>query len=108
LSGWGKEELEYLSSLGEGHFLVQFCENFQVEGRRRVGSGDLHHLVYGFGRDEEQDLSGRGDDGSLFGNIVGLTLESELGKMVDLRERGRGVNWTPRVQFHHSGPGKLP
>jgi hypothetical protein len=57
LSRWGKEELEYLSSLGEGHFLVQFSENFQVEGGRRVGSGNLHHLVYGFGRDEEQDLS---------------------------------------------------
>ena len=90
MSGWGKEKLEYLSSLGEGHFLVQFHENFQVEGRHRVGLRDLHHLVYGFGSDEEQDLSGRGDDDSLFRNIVGLTLESELGKMLDLREKVEG------------------
>jgi hypothetical protein len=47
----------------------------------------LHHLVYGFGRDEEQDLSRQGDDGSLFGDIMGLTLESKLGEMVDLREK---------------------
>jgi hypothetical protein len=90
LSGWGKEKLEYLSSLGEGHFLVQFRENFQVEGRCRVGSGNLHHLVYGFGHDEEQDLSRRGDDGSLFENIVSLTFERELGKMVDLRKKVEG------------------
>ena len=46
--------------------------------------GNLHHLVYGLGHDEENDFSGRGDDESLFGNIVGLTLKHELGKMVDL------------------------
>jgi hypothetical protein len=79
-----------LSSLGERHFLVQFCENFQVEGRYRDGSGDLHHLVYGFGRDEEQDLSRRGYDDSLFRNKVGLTFERELGKMVDMREKVEG------------------
>jgi hypothetical protein len=28
----GKEKLKYFSSLGEGHFLVQLCKNFQVEG----------------------------------------------------------------------------
>jgi hypothetical protein len=50
----------------------------------------LHHLVYGFECDEEQDLSRQGDDGSLFGNIVSLTLEIELGKMVDLREEVEG------------------
>jgi hypothetical protein len=52
--------------------------------------GDLHHLVYGFGGDEEQDLSGRGDDSSLFRNIVGLTLESELRKIEDMREEVEG------------------
>jgi hypothetical protein len=50
----------------------------------------LHPLVYGFGCDDEQDLFGRGDDYSLLGNIVGLTLESKLGKMVDLREEVEG------------------
>jgi hypothetical protein len=57
LSRCGKEKLEYLSSLGKSHLLVQLCKDFQVERRRRVGSGDLHHLVYGLRRDEEKDLS---------------------------------------------------
>jgi len=47
-------------------------------------------LVNRFGRDEEKDISGRGDDDSLLGNVVGLALESELGKRVDLRERVEG------------------
>jgi hypothetical protein len=46
----------------------------------------LHHLVYGFGHDKEQDLFGRGDDGSFLGDIMGLTLERKFEKMVDLRE----------------------
>ena len=57
LSGGGKEQLEYLSSLGKIHFLIQLCKDFQVERRHKVISGDLHHLVYGLGRDEEKDFS---------------------------------------------------
>jgi hypothetical protein len=75
---------------GESHFLIQLCKDFQVERRRRVGMGNLHHLVYGLGRDEEKDFSGRGDDDSLFGNIVGLTLKRKLGKMVDLGKEVKG------------------
>jgi hypothetical protein len=52
--------------------------------------GNLHHLVYGLRCDEEKDFSGRGDEGYLFGNIVGLTLKRELGKMVDLGKEVKG------------------
>jgi hypothetical protein len=47
-------------------------------------------LVDGFGRDEEKNLSRQGDDGSLLGNVVGLALEGELWKRVNLREEVKG------------------
>jgi hypothetical protein len=50
----------------------------------------LHHLVDVFGRDEEKNLSGRGDDESFLGNVVGLALEGELWKRVNLREEVKG------------------
>jgi hypothetical protein len=50
----------------------------------------LHHLVDRFKCDEEKDLSGQGNDGSLLGNVVGLALESELWESVDPREEVKG------------------
>jgi hypothetical protein len=58
LSGGGKEKIEYLSSLGKSHLLIQLCKDFQVERNRRVCMGNLHHLIYVFGSDEEQGVSG--------------------------------------------------
>jgi hypothetical protein len=58
LSGGGKEKLEYLSSLGKSHLLIQLSKDFQVERSRRVCTRSLHHLVYVFGSDEEQGVSG--------------------------------------------------
>ena len=47
-------------------------------------------MVDGFRRDDKKNFSRRGNDGSLLGNIVGLTLKQELGKMVDLGKKVKG------------------
>jgi hypothetical protein len=62
----------------------------RLKGDAESAGGYLHHLVYGFRCDEKQDFSGRGDDGSLFRNIVCLTLKCELRKMVDLGKEVEG------------------
>jgi hypothetical protein len=52
--------------------------------------GDLYHFVDGFGRDEEKNLSRRGNKDSLLENVVGLALEGKLWKMVNLRKKVKG------------------
>jgi hypothetical protein len=50
----------------------------------------LHHLVDGFWRDEENNFPGRGHDGSLLRDIVGLALEGEFWEVVNLGEKIQG------------------
>ena len=95
----GEEKLHDLSSLWEGHFLVELGEDLQVERGCGLQVIYLHHLVEILWGNEEKDVAQGRDDGFLFGNVVSLALERKLWEMMNLGEHIEGQIGLPEANL---------
>jgi hypothetical protein len=82
--------LHDMSSLWEGHFLVELSEDLQVEWGCRLRVGYLHHLVDILWGNEEKGVPRGRNNGFLFGDVVSLALECKLWEMMNLWEQIEG------------------